>query len=58
MKKRNQELVSFKSYGQTELDYSLWAEDRIFIIEAKSSPENGLDIGWHKMAFARAPMPD
>lgn len=51
MKKWNQELVSFKYYGQTELDYSLWAEDRIFIIEAKSESENGLDIGWHKIAF-------
>lgn len=51
MEQRNQELVSFKYYGQTELDYSLWAEDRIFIIEAKSDPVSGLDIGWHKMAF-------
>jgi len=45
------ETSSFKYNGQTELDYSLWTDDRIFIVEAKSQNQNGLDIGWHKMAF-------
>ena len=51
MRDKNNKLATFKYHGQTELDYSLWAEDRIFIIEAKSQPKSGLDVGWHKLSF-------
>lgn len=51
MMKKNHDDVNFKYYGQTELDYSLWTDNQIFIIEAKSQNQNGFDIGWHKIAF-------
>jgi len=51
MRKKNQDFITFKYSGQTELDYSLWTDDRIFVIEAKSQKQNGFDIGWHKLAF-------
>lgn len=44
-------LVEFVYNGQVELDYSVWTEDRVFVVEAKSITGNGRDIGWHKMAF-------
>ena len=44
-------LEKFSYYGQVELDYSIWTENRVFVIEAKSLKRGGLDIGWHKLAF-------
>jgi len=41
----------FEYDGQVELDYSIWTENRVFVVEAKSINRNGRDIGWHKMAF-------
>jgi len=45
------DLKEFEYNGQVELDYSVWTEDRVFVVEAKSITNNGRDIGWHKMAF-------
>ena len=44
-------LEQFEYNGQVELDYSIWTENRVFVVEAKSITNNGRDIGWHKMAF-------
>ena len=42
----------FNYKGQEELDYSLWTEDSVLVIEAKQfQSQGGLDIGWHKLAF-------
>ena len=43
--------IKLEYNGQVELDYSIWTEDRVYVIEAKSITNYGLDIGWHKMAF-------
>jgi hypothetical protein len=44
--------LKFEYDGQVDLDYSIWTENRIYAIEAKSlSNYGGLDIGWHKLAF-------
>jgi len=51
MKKNTGEIVEFDYVGQIELDYSLWTEDKVFLIEAKSRQRGGMDIGWHKLAF-------
>jgi len=51
LRQKNNEIVDFQYDGQIELDYSLWSEDKIFLIEAKSRQRGGLDIGWHKLAF-------
>ncbi|MBA2857500.1 hypothetical protein HNP93_000201 [Methanococcus maripaludis] len=40
----------FKYTGQEELDYSIFTKDSIYLFEAKSV-KNGLDLGWHKIAF-------
>ncbi len=45
------EPIKIEYKGQVELDYSIWTEDRVYVVEAKSITRNGLDIGWHKMAF-------
>ncbi len=37
--------------GQEELDYSLFTEKSIFIIESKNLETGGLDIGWHKITY-------
>lgn len=50
-KRRNNGFERFVYDGQVELDYSVWTENRVFVVEAKSHSRNGLDIGWHKMAF-------
>jgi len=50
-KRTNSEFERLEYNGQVELDYSIWTEDRVFVIEAKSKTNYGLDIGWHKMAF-------
>jgi len=42
----------FDYHGQEELDYTLWTKDCILLFEAKSVSRNeGLDVGWHKMAY-------
>lgn len=51
MRHREGEIVQFDYQGQIELDYSLWTEDKVFLIEAKSRQRGGFDIGWHKLAF-------
>jgi len=50
-KKQDSSLLSLEYDGQVELDYSIWTENRVFVIEAKSLTRQGRDIGWHKMAF-------
>ena len=50
-KKHDSTLLSLKYDGQVELDYTIWTENRVFVIEAKSMTRRGRDIGWHKMAF-------
>jgi hypothetical protein len=50
-KKIDDSLEKFEYNGQVELDYSIWTENRVFVVEAKSITNNGRDIGWHKMAF-------
>jgi len=50
--KQNQgDPIKIEYNGQVELDYSIWTEDRVYVVEAKSITRYGLDIGWHKMAF-------
>jgi len=51
LRKRNNDLTEFLYNGQVELDYSIWSEDKVFIVEAKSRGRGGLDIGWHKLVF-------
>ncbi len=42
----------YSFHGQEELDYSLFTDDEIFLIEAKDlKDKKGLDVGWHKMAY-------
>jgi hypothetical protein len=48
---KNKDAVDFQYDGQIELDYSLWSEDKVFLIEAKSRQRGGMDIGWHKLVF-------
>ena len=50
-KQDEDEPLKLEYNGQVELDYSVWTEDRVFVVEAKSITNYGLDIGWHKMAF-------
>jgi hypothetical protein len=38
-------------FGQEELDYSLFSEKAILVIESKNLLSGGLDIGWHKLAY-------
>lgn len=51
IKRNNDSMVKFEYDGQVELDYSVWTEKRVFVIEAKSYTRGGLDIGWHKLAY-------
>ena len=39
--------------GPEELDYTIWTKDCILLFEAKvvEDENEGLDIGWHKMAY-------
>jgi hypothetical protein len=37
--------------GQEELDYSLFTDNEVFVIEAKNLIDGGLDMGWHKIAY-------
>jgi len=50
-KKSDDGFERFLYDGQVELDYSIWTENRVFVIEAKSRTLSGYDIGWHKMAY-------
>ena len=50
-KRSNDGFERFMYDGQVELDYSIWTENRVFVIEAKSRTLSGYDIGWHKMAY-------
>ena len=42
--------------GPEELDYTIWTKDCILLFEAKvvDHENEGLDIGWHKMAYPAA----
>ena len=42
--------------GPEELDYTIWTKDCILLFEAKvvDRENEGLDIGWHKMAYPAA----
>ena len=51
LRRKNGEIVGFHYDGQIELDYSLWSEDKVLLVEAKSRQRGGLDVGWHKLAF-------
>ena len=53
-KKSNGEIIFLFDYsGQEELDYTIWTKDCILLFEAKvvEDENEGLDIGWHKMAY-------
>ncbi len=41
----------FNYNGQEELDYSIFTENHILIIEAKNLLSGGLDLSWHKLAY-------
>ena len=53
-KKSNGEIIFLFDYsGQEELDYTIWTKDSILLFEAKVMMDGeGLDIGWHKMAYS------
>ena len=55
-KKSNGETTFLFDYsGQEELDYTIWTKDSILLFEAKVMMDGeGLDIGWHKMAYPAA----
>jgi len=51
-KKSNELKLMYNFGGPEELDYTIWTKDHILLIEAKSmTPNKGLDIGWHKIAY-------
>ena len=53
-KKSNGEIIFLFDYsGQEELDYTIWTKDCILLFEAKvvEHENEGLDIGWFKMAY-------
>ena len=56
-KKSNGEPTDLPDYnGPEELDYTIWTKDCILLFEAKvvDRENEGLDIGWHKMAYPAA----
>jgi len=56
-KKSNANLDLLYDYdGPEELDYTIWTKDCILLFEAKvvDRENEGLDIGWHKMAYPAA----
>ena len=56
-KKSNGETTFLYDYdGPEELDYTIWTKDCILLFEAKvvDRENEGLDIGWHKMAYPAA----
>ena len=55
--KSNGEPIDLPDYnGPEELDYTIWTKDCILLFEAKvvDRENEGLDIGWHKMAYPAA----
>ena len=50
-KQRDDTHTIFEYNGQVELDYTIWTESRVFVLEAKSVSRGGLDVGWHKLAY-------
>ena len=56
-KKSDEKIISLYDYdGPEELDYTIWTKDCILLFEAKvvDRENEGLDIGWHKMAYPAA----
>ena len=56
-KKSDEKITSLYDYdGPEELDYTIWTKDCILLFEAKvvDRENEGLDIGWHKMAYPAA----
>jgi hypothetical protein len=56
-KSKDSDIEKIRTYtGQTELDYTLWTSNSVFLFEAKKASDKVidkyLDIGWHKFAFA------
>ena len=49
-------IVLYDYDGPEELDYTIWTKDCILLFEAKvvDRVNEGLDIGWHKMAYPAA----
>ena len=55
--KSNGDSIDLPDYdGPEELDYTIWTKDCILLFEAKvvDRENEGLDIGWHKMAYPAA----
>ena len=55
--KSNGDTIDLPDYdGPEELDYTIWTKDCILLFEAKvvDRENEGLDIGWHKMAYPAA----
>ena len=55
--KSNGDPIDLPDYdGPEELDYTIWTKDCILLFEAKvvDRENEGLDIGWHKMAYPAA----
>lgn len=50
-KRDNQNVKIYAYNGQEELDYSIFTKNAIFVFEAKSLTNGGLDVGWHKLAY-------
>ena len=50
-KRRDDSFTKFGYDGQVELDYTIWTESRVLVVEAKSLTRGGFDIGWHKLAY-------
>ena len=53
-KNSNDEITFLYDYsGPEELDYTIWTKDCILLFEAKvvDRENQGLDIGWHKLAY-------
>ena len=56
-KKSDEKITCLYDYdGPEELDYTIWTKDCILLFEAKvvDRENEGLDIGWHKMAYPAA----
>jgi len=54
LQNRNHENTKLCTYnGQEELDYSLWTEESVLLVEAKQTDKSTglLDLGWHKLVY-------
>lgn len=51
--KEHEKLRLCSYQGQEELDYSIWTEDKVLLIEAKQTQRSDgfLDPGWHKLIY-------